>query len=276
MSFDLPGGSPQLAQAVDRLARQMPRFPIRLWQVATADLPAAGDYAGRMLWDSTDLTVKWSDGTSWVKPALSGHTHTIANVTGLQAALDAKEPTITAGTTAQYWRGDKSWQTLDKAAVGLGNVDNTSDANKPVSTAQATAIAAKQDADADLTAVASSNLAAAWTAFTPTITAGTGTFTSVSGSGRYLKIGKMVMFHMVITITTNGTAATNIHATLPFTSVNAGGFQVFPFREVALVGITGTGSIAANSTNMLLYKYDNSYPGGSGYEINCSGSYECA
>jgi hypothetical protein len=32
-----------------------------------------------------------------------------------------------------------------KAQVGLGNVDNTSDANKPVSTAQATAIALKQD-----------------------------------------------------------------------------------------------------------------------------------
>lgn len=32
--------------------------------------------------------------------------------------------------------------TVDKVAVGLSNVDNTSDANKPVSTAQATAIAA--------------------------------------------------------------------------------------------------------------------------------------
>jgi hypothetical protein len=50
-----------------------------------------------------------------------------------------KQPLITAGTTAQYWRGDKTFQTLDKAAVGLGNVDNTSDANKPVSTAQAAA-----------------------------------------------------------------------------------------------------------------------------------------
>jgi hypothetical protein len=49
------------------------------------------------------------------------------------------EPTITAGTTSQYWRGDKTWQTLNKAAVGLGNVDNTSDVNKPVSTAQAAA-----------------------------------------------------------------------------------------------------------------------------------------
>lgn len=47
-----------------------------------------------------------------------------------------KEPIIAAGNTAQYWRGDKSWQTLDKSAVGLSNVDNTSDLNKPVSTAQ--------------------------------------------------------------------------------------------------------------------------------------------
>jgi hypothetical protein len=60
-------------------------------------------------------------------------------------AIAGKEPSITAGTTAQYWRGDKTWQALDKAAVGLGNVDNTSDANKPVSTAQASALAMKQD-----------------------------------------------------------------------------------------------------------------------------------
>lgn len=48
----------------------------------------------------------------------------IADITGLQTALDGKEATITAGTTAQYWRGDKSWQTLNKSAVGLSNVDN--------------------------------------------------------------------------------------------------------------------------------------------------------
>jgi hypothetical protein len=65
--------------------------------------------------------------------------------TATQTALNAKEPTITAGTTSQYYRGDKTFQTLDKAAVGLSNVDNTSDANKPVSTAQATAIGLKQD-----------------------------------------------------------------------------------------------------------------------------------
>jgi hypothetical protein len=57
-----------------------------------------------------------------------------------QTQLNAKEGTLTAGTTSQYYRGDKSWQTLDKTAVGLSNVDNTTDANKPVSTATQTAL----------------------------------------------------------------------------------------------------------------------------------------
>jgi len=65
--------------------------------------------------------------------------------TATQTALDAKQDTITAGTSSQYYRGDKTFQTLDKTAVGLGNVNNTSDANKPVSTATQTALDAKQD-----------------------------------------------------------------------------------------------------------------------------------
>jgi len=66
--------------------------------------------------------------------------------------LAGKEPTVTAGTTTQYYRGDKSWQTLDKAAIGLANVDNTSDANKPISTATQTALNAKIAATRTITA----------------------------------------------------------------------------------------------------------------------------
>ncbi len=55
-------------------------------------------------------------------------------------ALASKEPIITAGTNSQYLRGDKTFQTLDKTAVGLANVDNISDTNKPVSTAQQAAL----------------------------------------------------------------------------------------------------------------------------------------
>jgi hypothetical protein len=66
-----------------------------------------------------------------------------------KSSWNGKENAITIGTTAQYWRGDKSFQTLDKSAVGLGNVDNTSDANKPVSTATQTALNLKVDKAGD-------------------------------------------------------------------------------------------------------------------------------
>jgi hypothetical protein len=56
------------------------------------------------------------------------------------STFNGKQDQITAGTTSQYYRGDKTFQTLNKTAVGLANVDNTSDASKPVSTAQQTAL----------------------------------------------------------------------------------------------------------------------------------------
>lgn len=69
----------------------------------------------------------------------------VTNAT-LTAGLATKEPLITAGTTSQYFRGDKTFQTLNKAAVGLSAVDNTSDAAKPVSTATQTALNLKTTA----------------------------------------------------------------------------------------------------------------------------------
>lgn len=68
-----------------------------------------------------------------------------SSITSLSSTVSGKEPSITGGTTAQYWRGDKSWQALNKAAVGLGLVDNTSDIGKPISTAQQSALDVKVD-----------------------------------------------------------------------------------------------------------------------------------
>jgi len=59
----------------------------------------------------------------------------VATTTYVDAADATKEPIISSGTTSQYLRGDKSWQILNKTAVGLSNADNTSDANKPISMA---------------------------------------------------------------------------------------------------------------------------------------------
>lgn len=134
---------------------------------------------GETLLGSGDLTV--SSSAAW-----GGITGTLSSQTDLQSALDLKEDVIAAGTTSEYYRGDKSFVALDKTAVGLPNVDNTSDANKPVSTATQTAL----DLKADLTGAT----------FTGDVTApdfigdlnGAVRFTAKNESGATLLKGKVV------------------------------------------------------------------------------------
>lgn len=61
---------------------------------------------------ATNLWKNSSDSATW--GVIGG---TLSNQTDLQNALNAKEPSIATGTSLQYWRGDKSWQTLNTAAV---------------------------------------------------------------------------------------------------------------------------------------------------------------
>jgi hypothetical protein len=75
-------------------------------------------------------------GFQWISP--SAHNHAASAITSGLIGLD-RLGTGTSGATT-YLRGDSSWQVLNKAAVGLANVDNTSDMDKPVSTAQQAAI----------------------------------------------------------------------------------------------------------------------------------------
>jgi len=73
-----------------------------------AEIAAALGYTGSNL--DTSLSGK----------AAASHTHAQADVTGLTSALSGKEPTITAGTSAQWWRGDKTWALLSAADIGPG------------------------------------------------------------------------------------------------------------------------------------------------------------
>ncbi|WP_177209578.1 hypothetical protein [Flavobacterium sp. LPB0248] len=99
---------------------------------------------------TTDLYVMGSDG--------------VEKKIGAEVDLSGKENTIAAGTTTQYFRGDKTWQTLDKTAIGLSNVDNTNDLNKPVSTATQTALNLKANlASPPLTGTPTAPTAAAGT-----------------------------------------------------------------------------------------------------------------
>ena len=92
----------------------------------------------------------------------AGHTHTIDSALSTTSTNPVQNKIVnaaiqdakSAGTTAQNQVSDHTSNKsnphgVTKSQVGLGNVDNTSDANKPVSTAQATAIADAKKAGTD-------------------------------------------------------------------------------------------------------------------------------
>lgn len=98
----------------------------------TGSTAKAGDYQPTAANISDSTTV----GRAVITAADAAAVRTAA---GAQAALPA-------GSSSQYLRGDLTMQTLDKAAVGLSVVDNTTDLNKPISTAVQTALNGKVSA----------------------------------------------------------------------------------------------------------------------------------
>jgi hypothetical protein len=128
--------------------------------------------------------------------------------------------------------------------------------------------------DTDLDSAASSGLASAWTAYTPTITAVAGTITTVSATGRYLQLGKIVFVQVKITITTNGSGATAVKASLPV-ACNTSNLYIISGRENALVGKMLQGEISTAS-GIRICNYDNTYPGADGNVLIMTGVYEAA
>lgn len=74
------------------------------------------------------------------------HTHEVADVNGLQGVID--------NTLNPHINNTNNPHSVTAEQVGLGNVDNTADADKPVSTAQAQAIAdAKSEVEGEIAAL---------------------------------------------------------------------------------------------------------------------------
>ncbi len=97
--------------------------------------------------DNTSDATKNAASVTLTNKTISGATNTLSNipqsaVTGLTSDMSGKVPT----TTTVNGHALSANVTVTKSDVGLGNVDNTSDANKPVSTAAQTALNGKVDA----------------------------------------------------------------------------------------------------------------------------------
>jgi len=194
--------------------------------------------------------VAWDDITG--KPSVftpDTHAHVIADTTGLQAAIDGKAATshshiigdTTGLQTALDGKSDTG-HTHVKADVGLGNVDNTSDANKPVSTATQTALDLKLNlaggAVSGLTGLGIRSTGAAFDltlASAEVLTAGRTLSFNVGDAARTLTIpatgtvallGTANVFTAVQTVPNNN--GSNILPSIRFTSDTSMGISFYP------------------------------------------------
>lgn len=115
----------------------------------------------------------------------------------------------------------------------------------------------------------------AYQSWTPTVTATAGTITTVGATTcRYYEIERMVFFSIRVTITTNGTGATALSVTLPYT--NGTVTAVCNGRESQTSGVALTGTIAASATAVIIRTYANAYPATDGSVIEVSGFFQRA
>lgn len=116
---------------------------------------------------------------------------------------------------------------------------------------------------------------AVWSTYTPVVTGASGSLTSYAAFGRYKQIGKTVHINIAITITTNGTAAGGLFATLPTglpmnSSSTWGGF--IGGRERFNTGKQLQGLLGG--TSVLIQFYDGTHPGANGSRLVLAGTYE--
>lgn len=106
--------------SIIRLFKGLMDAPFRLWPVATASQPTAADFTGGLIWNTTSLTINWSDGTNWKSPQPLD-----ATLTAL-AALDA-----TVGILCQTGADTFAKRTLTGPAAGITVSNGTGAAGNP-------------------------------------------------------------------------------------------------------------------------------------------------
>ena len=104
--------------------------------------------------------------------------------------------------------------------------------------------------------------------WTPTVTAQVGSFTTVSGTGRYQKIGNTVHFFVAITITTVGTASGGVVFSLPFTA--SGNWAASGVETAAVFTALWAGTFGSNG---LILHYDGTSPIAAGRVLWISGHF---
>lgn len=221
-------------------------------------LPAGGA-AGNVLTktSSVDYAAAWAAPTGGGGGAVSSFNTRVGDIVltlgDVTTALGYTPTSITGLTGIQSVAALKTGLSLVKADVGLGSVDNTPDANKPVSTAQAAADATKQPLDATLTAFAAVNwsagvqliaLTAADTFALKTVGAAAGNILDkAAGDSLYQPTGSYLTANQTITLSgdVSGSGATAIAVTIGANKVTRG--MLAATAGATILGATAAGNV---------------------------------
>ena len=208
--------------------------------------PAASDDLGQIIWNGEDD---------------AGNKQEFANVTAR-----ISDPASGSEDGALLFRAHKAGATTNYLFIGL-NAAGTATANAVGLPLGRLSFPATQNASSDANTLDDYEEGQT----NPSITATTGTFTSVSCTLDYVKVGKHVSCSFSITVTTNGTAAGVIKLPLPFAatanryggggySSGGHGFVISPY----------------DASTAAILKYDGTYGAGTGQILYGSLTYVAA
>ena len=110
------------------------------------------------------------------------------------------------------------------------------------------------------------------TTYSPAVTCGTGTATTLGAvTGRYKQVANLIFVEVVIPITTNGSCAVYLQVSLP---ANPTQYAILAGQETQSTNTVDSAVVNAGSVYAFVRKYDGSYPGGTGTTVVFSGWYE--
>lgn len=191
--------------------------------------------------------------------------------TGLTGALQAaQEPAHTGDVT-----NSAGSLALTLSAGNAGNLNSGTllAARMPALTGDCTTSAGA--VATTCTKINGSDLTSSWTTYTPTVTSGSGTPTTVSAAGRWKQMGKIVFAQVTVTITTVGTASGVVFVPLP-TNASTSGVYIGTCYEFITTGNTGAAAIigSSNATRLQTAQYNGTTFWVNGYQVGCSVTYE--